>query len=187
MWQGESSRGCIYAELLGMLPQAGKSYLDRGPLFPGTCWAWKRLCFRCLHDLLLPLLLAEVLLSAVAGSQTQISIPTALWFAKAENAFMYVPPSEQKHQQWQLHQQQRHRRVLTGCQSRTCSWLSCGRRISPRGLQILHEWQARHAKENLRLAGDSRAEGHRAPSCSSGVQGLERGVTHERGQGWLHA
>ena len=31
-----SLRGCIYAELLGMLPAAGKSYMDRGPLFPGT-------------------------------------------------------------------------------------------------------------------------------------------------------
>lgn len=30
------SVGCIYAELLGMLPSAGKSYMDRGPLFPGT-------------------------------------------------------------------------------------------------------------------------------------------------------
>eukprot|EP00913_Durusdinium_trenchii_P023906 g22451.t1 len=30
------SPGCIYAELLGMLPSAGKSYMDRGPLFPGT-------------------------------------------------------------------------------------------------------------------------------------------------------
>lgn len=30
------SSGCIYAELLGMLPAAGKSHMDRGPLFPGT-------------------------------------------------------------------------------------------------------------------------------------------------------
>ena len=38
--QASTMQGCIYAELLGMLPQAGKSYLDRGPLFPGTCGAW---------------------------------------------------------------------------------------------------------------------------------------------------
>ena len=41
------SWGCIYAELLGMLPSAGKSYMDRGPLFPGTCGSLRRFWSCC--------------------------------------------------------------------------------------------------------------------------------------------
>lgn len=104
-----SLAGCIYAELLSMLPTTGKSYMDRGPLFPGTS------CFPLSPD------------------------------HRHKSATRLFPVAFKK----------------------------------ARGLQVLHEWQARHAEEDLWAFRHPRSEGDLVSGCSKRPEDIDACVERD--------